>query len=368
MKFLINTLTHWEEPPRARHQVTHALSENHKVVFISANKKGLPHLRSEKINKNLTLVVPHFPIGHKFRYRLSFFNAIYQTWLFSKLYKTYRDYTVLNFDFTAKRIFKYFNKVIYYCNDSFSAISKHINPYFIARYHKSCEEYIASHARFCIGVSPKLADNLSNFNPDSFVIPLGSPDLGNYKINYKNTPNSGVKISIVLMGIIRRYNISVNVINLLLANNDITIALIGPVEERFIDMIEHKERLIIKGPMLGEELYKELSEYDVSIAPYVSRLTEDDNSGVGTGNKLYQYLALGKPVVISRMAGLNDIDLPNGFIYVANKEEEFPELVIKAHRENSPELIKQRIDYAKNNTWKKRMERLIGLIKENGID
>ena len=50
--FLINTCTDWREPPRARHQVAHALSVNHHVVFISANRLGFPGLRTLRESEN----------------------------------------------------------------------------------------------------------------------------------------------------------------------------------------------------------------------------------------------------------------------------------------------------------------------------
>jgi len=367
MKFLINTLTHWEEPPRARHQVAYALSKKYEVTFIAANKFGLPRINSVSVNNNLTVLKPYFFVGNKIRYRLPIINEIYLLWLFKKLARKYADYEVINFDFTATKIFNFFNDVIYYCNDSFSAISKHINPQIIARYHKKCEAFVVSHAKFCIGVSPKLKDELKKFNPNSFEIALGSPDISKYKIDIQNNPRREKYINISLMGIIRRYNISYKVLNLLLANDNIRLTLIGPVEDKFYDMIEKKEKLIIKGPLLGEMLYKEINESDITIAPYVARLTDDADSGVGTGSKIYHYFALGKPVVISHMAGLDAIHLPDGFIYVAKKEEDFPELIYKAHRENNSELIKQRIEYAKNNTWEKRMERLIEIYEKHEV-
>jgi len=73
---------------------------------------------------------------------------------------------------------------------------------------------------------------------------------------------------------------------------------------------------------------------------------------------------LGKPVVISYMSGLNQMNLQDKLIYVAEKTTDFPALVHSAYEENTEELIQQRIDYAKRNTWDKRMEDLVAYYEQ----
>ncbi len=363
MQFLINTLTHWEEPPRARHQVAFALAKNYPVVFIAANRFGIPALGILSIHQNLKIIIPYFPIINKIRYRLPILNELYQYWLFAKLVRKYKDHEVINFDYTATIIYRFFTNVIYYCNDSFSALSNHINPSFIAKYHRHCESQIAKKAKFCVAVSEILKDNLKKYNTHSFEIPLGSPDISGYKIPLQFTPKKDKTIKVGLVGFMNIHILSYRIINLLLAEENLDLTFIGPVEQKFLNFIERKDRLILKGPLTDKDLFEEINTFDVTIAPYCSRLSGDKQSGVGTGSKMYQYFALGKPVVISYMAGLRKISLPDKFIYIANSEEEFTSLIYKAYRENTQELMDQRIEFAKNNTWEKRMEILLEYYK-----
>lgn len=363
MQFLINTFTHWEEPPRARHQVAYALAENYPVVFVSANKFGFPKIRSSSIHGNLKILTPYFPIINKIRYRLPIINELYQYWLFKKLSKEYKDYEVINFDYTATIIYKFFTNVIYYCNDSFSAISDHINPSCIAKYHRHCESIIAIKAKFCVAVSEILKDNLKKYNTHSIEILLGSPDISVYKLPVQIVPKKDKIIKVGLVGFMNIHILSYRIINLLLEDKNLNLTFIGPIERKFLNFVENKDRLILKGPLTGKDLYEEINTFDVTIAPYCSRLSGDINSGVGTGSKMYQYFALGKPVVISYMAGLGKISLPDKFIYIANSEEEFTSLVYKAYGENTKELTQQRIEFAKNNTWEKRMKILLDYYK-----
>src|SRR5512138_2260011 len=95
MRFLINTLTHWEEAPRTRHHVATTLAKNHKVDFVTANKTGFPRLSKKNDSTGVQLIVPFFPIPHKIRYRIPLLNHIYQKWLYRKLSAEYSSYTVI---------------------------------------------------------------------------------------------------------------------------------------------------------------------------------------------------------------------------------------------------------------------------------
>jgi glycosyltransferase involved in cell wall biosynthesis len=357
--FLINTLTAWDEPPRARHQVANALSRNYPVVFVEANKKGLPSIKIRKIHSNLTLITPFFPVDVRLRYRIPVLNECYQDWLFRRLKNYSGDYKVINFDFTAVRIFKYFKNVIYYCNDSFYEISKKINPKPIASYHRKCEARVAVQSDFCVGVSKMIKEYLQNFNPNTLEIPLGSPNVEDYDISIEKSPSRNKQVNVVLVGIINKLTISNNIINLLLRDKSISLTFIGPVDNDFMKEIENKEKLILRGSLFNKDLYEEINRYDVAIAPY--SIKSRNNMLTGTGAKIYHYLSVGKPVVISYMPGLDQLNLEDKLIYTANEEEAFPFLVRRAHEENTPELIQKRVFFAKQHTWEKRMEQLLSI-------
>ena len=78
MKYLINTITSWQEPPRARHQVAQALAKNNEVIFVARNEIGMPKLEIYRTNEYLTVITPYYPIDYRIRFRLPLFNEIYQ--------------------------------------------------------------------------------------------------------------------------------------------------------------------------------------------------------------------------------------------------------------------------------------------------
>ncbi|HEX3008277.1 MAG TPA: hypothetical protein VHO90_11765, partial [Bacteroidales bacterium] len=300
-RFLINTITDWSEPPRARHQVTSELSKKYKVVFVNANYVGLPRLKKKVERENLTILYPTFPVNFKIRYRIPIVNELYQRWLFKKLAKEYPGYQMINFDFSASLIHKYFDKVIYYCNDNFTRISKRINPYFIYKYHERCEEKVATKALFCIATSGILKEKLQAFNPKSFEIPLGGPDMKEFGIKVPLIKPSGGKIKLGLVGFIRDSNTSAEILNDLLNTGKFEISLIGPIDPVLLSKIEKKEDLKLLGILIEKALYQALNKVDIAIAPYHFNKLDFGT----TPNKLLIYLALGKPAVVTHLKAIN---------------------------------------------------------------
>lgn len=358
-KFLINTITDWNEPPRARHQVTTALAKRYEVIYVSANKVGRPKLSISNESDNLQVIQPYFPIDFRMRYRIPLLNEIYQIWLYRKLKKSFSGYTIINFDFAADIIHLFFKDLIFYCNDNFPLISKRINVWPIYKYHQFCFNKIAGNARVCIGTSFVIASLLKKININSFEIPLGGPNIEEYDI--KPNPNRGGKeriINVGLLGFISNYNMSYELINDILSQVNCKLTLIGSVDPSFYDKIENKDRVDVKGILTGKDLLDEVNKFDVATVPYLDQKKEEG----GIPNKLFIYLALGKPAVVSESISLRHLNLPEKWIYLTNDNKIFPDLIEKAYVENNENLILERVNYAKENTWDKRMEYLIDIL------
>jgi hypothetical protein len=352
MRFIINTLTHWEEPPRARHQVTYALARKFKVAFVAANNSGFPKIEFTDVNENIVLIQPYFPVDVRIRYRVPLLNELYQLWLFSRLKKKYKGVEIINFDFSAYLVRRFFKSVYYYCNDNFSGISKKINVWPVYIYHAYIERRLIKAAKFCIGTSPIIAEILKKVNVRSYEIPLGGPDIDEFDVSPSGKNSDKGKINIGLVGFISNGNLSYQLINDILAEINCTITLVGPVDPGFFEKISDKSRIDVKGVLTGKDLLMEVNKFDVAIAPYLDNKIFEG----GMPNKLFIYLALGKPVVVTELMTLTKMNLPEKFIYLVRKTSDFPDLIRKAHEENNMDLIRLRVNYAKMNTWDKRIE------------
>ena len=227
--FLINTITSWNEPPRARHQLAFALARQHRVVFIARNETGNKSIDIQEVYENITLITPTFPIDYRFRYRIPVVNEIYQNWLFSKIKELYPEVVVVNFDFTAHRIFSYFKQVIYYCIDEYIGNSKYRNI-LVNFYHRVCENRVISRSLFNVTTSAYLTRKLGSINKATYEILLGvTPVQLPSGYNGLNEPHDG-KIRVGLMGVINERQISIGLINEISSDDSFHLILIGPMK------------------------------------------------------------------------------------------------------------------------------------------
>lgn len=115
---------------------------------------------------------------------------------------------------------------------------------------------------------------------------------------------------------------------------------------------------------LGSKPYDELpsyvSNFDVGIIPFsISSLTRAVNP-----NKLYEYFACGRPVVSTMLPEVTKYE-KEGILHVANDHSSFIDAVRKmVECGNDEKLIRQRVEVAKNNTWRSKYEKIKTIIQE----
>ena len=115
---------------------------------------------------------------------------------------------------------------------------------------------------------------------------------------------------------------------------------------------------------LGERPYIELPEYlhcfDVCLVPF--KLTPLIRSSHPI--KIYEYLAVGKPVVTTKIPDL----LPmNDLCYIAKDRNDFLEKLDESLKENDKKLIEKRIEFASKNTWQDRFQVIYHQLEKNSF-
>ncbi len=112
------------------------------------------------------------------------------------------------------------------------------------------------------------------------------------------------------------------------------------------------------GPLLQENVPDFLNSLDVCLMPH--RDTEYSRS-MGP-LKLYQYLASGRPIVSTNVAGLEKV---REHIFVAHDAEEFIAQIDKALQTDTVELSSERINFAKQNTWPVRVHEMLEVVQKH---
>jgi hypothetical protein len=92
-----------------------------------------------------------------------------------------------------------------------------------------------------------------------------------------------------------------------------------------------------------EVLNDYLNLFDVCLIPF----KKDEVADSCNPMKLWEYLSAGKPVVYSNLVECNGLD----GVYEANDENAMIEKINLVLSENSPELIKKRMNIAYENSW-----------------
>jgi glycosyltransferase involved in cell wall biosynthesis len=138
-----------------------------------------------------------------------------------------------------------------------------------------------------------------------------------------------------------------------------SILLVGPVANGFGKLKQHQNIT-----MVGTKNYSVLPQYmtcmDVCLIPFnINRVTLAANP-----IKMYEYLAAGKPVVSTALPEV--CNNAAHVVKIAQDESDFIKKVEQtlSEAENDEERlrIRERISFAKNNSWQKRVEEIAALL------
>ena len=355
---IVNTITAWDEAPRARHQFTAAAAKKVRVAFVTRNKTGLPGIKTYEGGPNTLVVEPTYPVDYRFRYRLPGINETYQRWLYSRLKKMFPEASAVNFDCTATRLKQYF-PTIYYCNDEFAGNSKYKSA-LVDKYLSRSERKMAGDALFCVATSHFLREKLIQYNSHVYEIPLGV-SLDGVDASHLQPRTPGDKIVVGLMGVINERQYSPEAVNILLGHDRFKVVIIGPVTQEYLNQLRGLDPSAVKGMLKGKELYDALAQLDVGLALYNLDFV---NPG-GTPNKVWQYMAVGKPTVISALPNLKYMKFPDHTVYVTQGNDDLIEQIEKAYAESTPERVRARIDFAHSNTWDHRFAQFLDAFRQH---
>ncbi|MBV4417365.1 glycosyltransferase [Clostridium tyrobutyricum] len=115
---------------------------------------------------------------------------------------------------------------------------------------------------------------------------------------------------------------------------------------------------------LGEKRYEDLpyyiSNFSCCIIPFkVNEMTNSCNP-----IKLYEYMALGKPVVST---GIYEVGKLQDICYISKGKNDFMKNIDRAINGETQQLINSRRKFALNNSWEKRVSNIIQVLEENKL-
>jgi glycosyltransferase involved in cell wall biosynthesis len=237
---------------------------------------------------------------------------------------------------------------------------------------KSIESRIMKQADLCLAINDTLGEYMSNLGAKKVEIIKAGVNFNMFKLTGKNIRKEyGIKDEdIVLLFVGWLYNFSgLKEIALKLAerrNSFLKLIIVGDgdayEELKQIQKSNHTEdKLILVGRKPYEEIPAFIESSDICILPsYINEPIMQDNVPI----KMYEYLAMGKPVITTKLNGImREFGYDNGVVYVDKPEDVINRSVdmaefgfVKMHGEQARNFVK---DY----TWDKRADEFENTLK-----
>ena len=222
----------------------------------------------------------------------------------------------------------------------------------------------ASSVDIVLSVNQHIKDKYSHLNPNFNVVP-NATNYENFN-NYEFLPleqleviKTKYKAIIGYHGWINKSRIDFQLVEKLFTElKDYGFVFVGPVEESFRSRFGSFENLKLFPAVDYQKLPNYLRYFDIAIIPFLLNEHTRGNHLL----KFYDYLALGKPVVSTNVAGAAQL---NSVISIANNQIEFIEYIRQEIEIDSDVKKLARKQVAKQNSWSVRVSALVKLIEEN---
>jgi hypothetical protein len=337
--------------------VANELKKEGAVYFVERNRVGMHRLEMKQVEPNVFVLTPYFWMHYKVRYRTQGLNEAYHNWLLTRIQALHVPFDlVLNFDFTAPAVTAFFDNVIFYSVDDNVGFGN-FNPAFINRYHTHTEKLAAQNAKMCIVTSDYMHSKLTPHNPLTHVVPLGAPP-----VTFGDIRPPRKKEGAPVLGLVGYLDSNLDYTLLGTLLEKYKVVFIGPANKSNRKRLSRYPNAVLAGTKTGDDLYRCLQEVDVCIAPY-------DESKINKGatpNKMWLYLAMGKPAVVTNIPNIRNWHFEDKLVYKCDNAD-FVATCMQAFTDDTIELVHKRIELSKQNSWSSRINRVKELYSQRQV-
>ncbi len=370
----------WDTPKQRIQQIALGLSKEYRVFYINPRPiildivrflfRRMPYkeikrrAKLQKLSENLYLITPFFLFGFRINNRINFrnlFSWVNNRIMTSLIHKLTKIYEVSNpilwliEPSDAAFMGKFNEKLICYdCLDN--------HPYFYKgkarRLIEELERGILEKANIVFAASSKLMEKCKPINPNTYLVPNGV-DINHFlqgqtrssippDIKYVKHPIVGY------IGAIEAW-VDLDLIHYVAhVHHDWSLILIGPVHTN-INKLKEENNIYLLGVKDHSIISTYISLFDVCLIPFkINNLTNYVNP-----IKLYEYCAMGKPVVATN---LRELKKYSSICRLSKTYDEFVSNIERSLKEDTDFDRQKRIEFASHNTWGNRVKTIKEII------
>ena len=346
---IINWDTRYQRP---NHLAAGLRQKGHRIFYISVNLFKTYSYSYREINKHIyELTLPYYKdvsiynedINNGFEILKIAFDNIYRDFsikesiAFVEFPTWYSAVKYLKESYNSKVVFDVLDEF-----SGFSNIHKDINCY---------QDMLISISDLCIATSRKIFNDLKTKTECIKTIP-NATEFEYFSILPENNILSNIKKPVIgYYGAIAEW-FDIDLIEYTaLKHPEWSLVLIGSTWGSDAEKLKPYENIYLPGEMPYKELTKYLYWFDVCLIPFkICALILSTNPV-----KFYEYISSGKPVVSTN---LPELEPYKELLYISHTKEEFVENIELALKESDEKIKKRRIETARNNDWKHRVEEL----------
>jgi GT2 family glycosyltransferase len=244
-------------------------------------------------------------------------------------------------------------KVVYDCMDYHRGFSSN-SPQMLEQ-----EDLLSQHSDLVLASSHFLLEEKSRQNSNTLRVPNGA-DFDHFRYPPTHLPPEMADLDspvIGYYGAIADWFDTGLVGALAAARPKWNFTLIGSTLYADLEPLQGLPNVQLLGEMHYERLPAYLHAFDIAMIPFkATPLTQATNPV-----KLFEYLSAGKPVVATDLQELRHYER---YARLASKPEQWLAEIEGALQEDSPALIQERLDFARQNTWAQRFAQIEAGIQE----
>ena len=251
----------------------------------------------------------------------------FQKWLYKQLKEDINKYDYIHacdFDcgYMAYKIAKKYNKKLIYDMYDYYVDSRPM-PYLIKKNIEKRENSIINFSDISIICGEWRKKQIKGTHPKKLIVIHNTPNI-NYKESKKIIKSNSKKIKVAYVGVFQDNRLLLELLDKFKKNNDYELHIggFGIYENQISDVANQNDNIYYYGSLKYDQVLSLEADCDVLFATYNPII---QNHKYSAPNKVYEAMALGKPIIVCKNTGIDELVSKNntGFVIDYSADEFF---------------------------------------------